>query len=100
MMNPNESAAVPSEREALLGQLRTAEATLRGRLYRHQIDPVARAHMERALAHVREACVAIRDTGSARTVDQLVSELQHAQHLLRARCLNCQHRTVSRSTRH
>ena len=98
MMNLSESAAVQSEREALLGQLRTAEATLRGRLYRHQIDPVARAHMERALAHVREACVAIRDTGSARTVDQLVSELQRAQHLLRARCLRCPHRPVTHST--
>jgi len=100
MMNPNESPAVQGEREALLGQLRTTEATLRGRLYRHQIDPAARAHMERALAHVREACAAIRDTGSARTVDQLVSELQHAQHLLRARCMRCPHRTVSKSTHH
>ncbi|MCG3148926.1 MAG: hypothetical protein PCFJNLEI_02378 [Verrucomicrobiae bacterium] len=97
MMNPNESAAAQCEREALLGQLRTAETTLRGRLYRDQIDPIARAHMERALAHVREACAAIRDTGSARTVDQLVSELQHAQQLLRARCLNCQHRTTRKS---
>jgi Zn-dependent oligopeptidase len=99
-MNPNESAVMQSEREALVGQLRTAETTLRGRLYQDQIDPVARAHMERALAHVREACAAIRDTGSARTVDQLVSELQHAQQLLRARCLNCHHRTHGKSTRH
>jgi hypothetical protein len=99
-MNNSELTAAQSEREALLGQLRTAEATLRGRLYLNQLDPIARAHMERALAHVREACVAIRDTGSARTVDQLVSELLYAQHLLRARCLRCPHRTVSKSTHH
>jgi hypothetical protein len=29
-----------------------------------------------------------------------VSELQHAQQLLRARCLNCHHRTHGKSTRH
>lgn len=100
MTNPSESAAIQSDREALLGQLRNAEATLHGHLYRHQIDPVARAHMERALAHVREACVAIRDTGSARTVDQLVSELLLAQQVFRARCLRCPHRTISKSARH
>jgi Zn-dependent oligopeptidase len=99
-MNPNQTAVVDCEREAFLGQLRTAEATLRARLYQDQIDPIARAHMERALAHVREACTAIRESGTARTVDQLVSELQHAQQLLRARCLNCHHRSHSKSTRH
>ena len=99
-MNPDELNAAEGERQTMLGQLHAAEATLRGRLYRHQIDPIARAHMERALAHVREACVAVRDTGSARTVDQLVSELQRAQHLLRARCLRCPHRPVTHSTHH
>jgi hypothetical protein len=35
----------------------------------------AREHMERALAHVREAYVAFNEMGQARTVQQLVNDL-------------------------
>ena len=80
-MNSDELNAAEGERQTMLGQLQAAEAALRSNLHLHRVDVAARAHMERALAHVREACVAIREVGRARTVDQLVSELQHVEHL-------------------
>jgi hypothetical protein len=80
-MNADELNAAENERQTMLGQLQAAEAALRSNLHTHRVDVAARAHMERALAHVREACVAIRETGRARTVDQLVIELQQVEHL-------------------
>lgn len=80
-MTPDELNTAEAERQTMLGQLQAAEAALRGNLHLHRVDVAARAHMERALAHVREACVAVREVGRARTVDQLVSELQHVEHL-------------------
>lgn len=79
-MNPDELNTAESERQTMLGQLQAAEAALRSNLQRRRVDVAARAHMERALAHVREASAAIRETGCVRTVDQLVSELQEVEH--------------------
>ena len=73
-MNDGELNVTETERQALLGQLNSAEAILRGNLHQHRVDPTARAHMERALAHVREAYIAISEAGRARTVDQLVND--------------------------
>ena len=80
-MNADELNAAENDRQTMLGQLQAAEAALRSNLHHNRVDVAARAHMERALAHVREACVAIREVGRARTVDQLVIELQHVEHL-------------------
>jgi hypothetical protein len=80
-MTPDELNAAESERETMLNQLQAAEAALRSNLQLHRVDVAARAHMERALAHVREASVAIHEAGCARTVDQLVNDLQEVEHL-------------------
>ena len=82
-MNPVEFNAVENERQTMLGQLQTAEATLRSTLQNHHVDASARAHMERALAHVRVASVAIREAHRARTWDQLLSELLRMENLCR-----------------
>ena len=42
----------------ILAQLNDAESALRENLHRHDLDPTARAHMERALSHPREAYIA------------------------------------------
>jgi hypothetical protein len=39
----------------LLGQLQTADVNLRSGLHQHGMDALVRAHLERALAHIREA---------------------------------------------
>ena len=60
----------------ILQELNTAEQALRESLHRHDLDPTARTHMERALAHVREAYVASNEIGKARSVRRLVGDLQ------------------------
>jgi len=57
----------------LLANLQVAEDALRNNLHVHGVDATAGAHMQRALCHLREACIAL-DGGHARSVEQLVSE--------------------------
>ena len=66
----------------ILEQLNDAESALRENLHRHDLDPTARAHMERALSHVHEAYVATNEVGKARTVQQLVGDLEKVDRLL------------------
>jgi hypothetical protein len=63
----------------ILEQLNTADEALRQNLHRHDLDPTARAHMERALNHVREACIATNDVGKARPVQTLVRDLENTE---------------------
>jgi len=65
-----------------MAQLRVAETALRGNLHLRGVDAVAGAHMERALAHVREAFIAINETGHARTVKQLADDTERVEKLL------------------
>jgi hypothetical protein len=81
-MNPGDLEAIESKRQALLGQLRTAEAALRTGLYAHGFGSTARAHMERALAHICEAYIAINEGKSVRTVEQLVTDLNRIQQVM------------------
>lgn len=67
----------------ILEQLNDAESALRENLHRHDLDPTARAHMERALSHVHEAYIATNEVGKARTVQQLVGDLEKVEHLLK-----------------
>jgi hypothetical protein len=60
----------------ILEQLGTADHALRENLHRHDLDPTAREHMERALSHVREAYIATNEIGKARSVQRLVSDLE------------------------
>ena len=74
-MNSGELSMVEGKRQALLGQLKAAEASLRGGLDVHGFGNIARAHLERALAHIQEARIAINEVNRARTVQQLVDDL-------------------------
>lgn len=55
--------------------LELAELALRRNLYGHFQDDPTRAHMERALAHVREVALATDGASNVRSVNQLVDEL-------------------------
>ncbi|HXT41487.1 MAG TPA: hypothetical protein VN887_15885 [Candidatus Angelobacter sp.] len=74
-MNPSEANNREAKRQALLGQLHAAEAALRANLDVDCADVTARVHMQRALAHIQEATVAVHGVGRARTVWQLVDDL-------------------------
>lgn len=65
----------------ILAQLNDAESALRENLHRHDLDPNARAHMERAMSHTREAYIATNEVGKARTVQRLVSDLEKVERL-------------------
>jgi len=79
-MSLDENKALEGECQALLGQLKAAESALRSGLHTHGFGSTARAHMERALAHICEAFVAINDPAKhARTVQQLVDDLNRIQ---------------------
>ena len=74
-MNPAETKNWEARRQTLLGQLKAAEAALRANLDLDCADVTARVHMQRALAHIQEAAVAVNGVGRARTVWQLVDDL-------------------------
>ena len=81
-MNPADLNAIESERQALLAQIKTAETALRDSLHTRGFGETARAHLERALAHVQEAYIAINETKPVRTVEQLVSDLTRIQQVM------------------
>jgi uncharacterized membrane protein YccC len=82
-MNPADLTIIESRRQALLGQLRNAEATLRGSLHARGFGNVAREHLERALAHLQEAYISINETKSVRSVPQLVEDLTRIEQVCR-----------------
>ena len=82
-MNPGEIQAIESQRQALLGQLNSAEAALRIGLNRTSgFGETARAHMERARAHILEAHIAINEGKAVRTVPQLVDDVTRIQQVM------------------
>jgi tetrahydromethanopterin S-methyltransferase subunit F len=81
-MNPVEIKVIESRRQALLGQLTAAETALRNGLHSQGIGGTARAHLERAMAHLCEAYIAINERKSVRTVQQLVEDLNRVQQVL------------------
>ena len=79
-MSADDRNAIESKCQGLLGQLKAAEAALRAGLHMHDFGSTARAHMERAMAHIAEAYIAINEpTKNARTVQQLVDDLNRIQ---------------------
>ena len=68
--------------QRILEQLKDAESALRENLHRHDLDPTARAHMERALNHTLEAYVATNEIGKARSVQRLVGDLEKVEQIL------------------
>ena len=83
-MNTGEIQAIEARRQALLGQLRTAEAAARAGLHAHGFGSTPRAHLERALAHIQEAYVAINECKAVRTVPQLVDDLNRIEQAMDA----------------
>lgn len=82
-MNPGEIQAIESQRQALLGQLTTAESALRAGLQNTRgFGETARAHMERARAHILEAHIAINEGKAIRAVPQLVDDLTRIQQVM------------------
>jgi hypothetical protein len=81
-MDSDDLKTIETQRQALLGQLTVAESALRVGLHTHGFGSTARAHMERALAHIQEAYVAINEINRARTVQQLVNDLIHVQQVM------------------
>ncbi len=79
----------------ILEKLNSADEALRENLHCSDVDPIARAHMERALNHVREACIATSDIGKARTVQTMVRDLENTE-LLFAKIRNS-HRPQAKS---
>lgn len=74
-MNPVEDMNREAQRLALLAELSATEAALRSNLDLNCAEATARAHMQRALAHIQEAQVALSVSHRARTVWQLVKSL-------------------------
>ncbi|HXI72236.1 MAG TPA: hypothetical protein VNN22_17920 [Verrucomicrobiae bacterium] len=70
-----EIKAVEARRQELLGRLNAAESALRAGLHTHGLGQIARAHLERAMAHLAEAYIAINEINHARTVQRLVDDL-------------------------
>jgi hypothetical protein len=81
-MNSEDLKAIENQRQALLGQLTAAEAALHTGLQTQGFGSNARAHMERALAHIQEASIAINEINRARTVGQLVNDLIRVQQVM------------------
>ena len=81
-MNPGQLQEIESRRQALLGQITTAETTLRTGLHTRGFGETARAHLERAMAHLGEAYIAINESKSVRTVHQLVADLNRIQQVM------------------
>ena len=78
-MNSDDLKAIENQRQALLGQLTAAEAAVRTGLHTHGFGSTARAHMERAMAHIQEAYIAINETRAVRGVPQLVDDLNRIE---------------------
>jgi hypothetical protein len=68
-------------RRTLLGQLQTADVNLRAGLHQHGLDAIVRAHLERALAHIREACIAVNEQSKVRTVQELADQLTRIEQM-------------------
>ena len=68
-------------RQTLLGNLHTAEVNLRAGLHQHGLDAIVRAHLERALAHIREASIAVDEQTKVRTVQELADLLARVEQM-------------------
>jgi hypothetical protein len=81
-MNSEDHKMAEVRRQALLGQLKSAASALRAGLHTHGFGSTARAHSERAMAHICEAYVAVNEINRARTVQQLVDDLVRIQQVM------------------
>ena len=68
-------------RRALLGQLQTADVNLRSSLHQHGTAALVQAHLERALAHIREATIAVNEQTKIRSVQELAEQLARIEQM-------------------
>ena len=81
-MSADDFKAAEAKRQELLGQLNAAEAAMRNGLQAQGFGATVQAHMERALAHIREAYIAVNEAKPVRTVQQLVNDLNRVQQVV------------------
>lgn len=82
-MSNSDLQQIEAQRQTLLNQLRTAEECLRNGIHNAQgFGSTARAHIERAQAHLTEAYVAINEAKAVRSVAQLVDDLTRVQQVI------------------
>ena len=74
-MTTAESNTTDLNKHAFLARLQTADTALRAGMGQPDIERLARAHLERALAHIREAETALHNLARARTVTDLAEQL-------------------------
>jgi len=74
-MTATESNAPDLNRHALHVRLQSADTALRAGLNQPCGEALVRSHIERALAHIREAETALHNLARARTVEQLAEQL-------------------------
>lgn len=74
-MTVGETNAPDLNRRALHVRLQSADTALRASLNQPCAEALVRAHIERALAHIREAETALHNLARARTVEQLAEHL-------------------------
>jgi hypothetical protein len=80
-MNSGTLSLLELRRQTLLGQLHTADVNLRAGLDQHGLDAIVRAHLERALAHIREASIAVNERTKIRSVQELVDQLSRIEQI-------------------
>ena len=80
-MNASALNRLELARQTLLGQLQTADFNLLAGLHQHGMDAIVRAHLERALAHIREACIAVNEQSKVRTVQELADQLTRIEQM-------------------
>lgn len=80
-MNAGALNQLELRRRTLLGQLQTADANLRAGLHQHGMNALVRAHLERALAHIREAAIAVDEQTKVRTVQELADQLTRIEQM-------------------
>ena len=74
-MTAGESNVPDLIRHALHVRLQSADIALRACMNQPCVEAIIRAHIERALAHIREAETALHNLARARTVEQLAEHL-------------------------
>ncbi len=65
-----------------LANLEIAKMALCDNLHVHSLNATARAHLDRALEHIREAVIATDGGGNARSVEELTRQLAGMERFL------------------
>ena len=76
-MTAGEANTNDLSRLAFVARLQSADTALRAGLNQPGAEALVRAHVERALAHIREAETALHNLARARTVEELAHQLAH-----------------------